>query len=227
MRKEVLATNELYHVYNRGVEKRKVFLDQKDLFRALHSIFELNNAELVANSGYHCSNKDIAESERKPRKLLVEIIAFCLMPNHFHFLLRQLRDNGISLFMQKFGTGYAQYFNKKHDRSGTLFEGRFRAIHVTDDEYLLHLSRYIHLNPVELAFPGWKEKGIENTQKLETFLNTYRWSSYLDYIGTKNFPSVTQREFLLGYFKNPREYKKFVLSWTKQDLSRIADYTLE
>ena len=149
------------------------------------------------------------------------------MPNHFHLILEQLVENGIRAFMQKLGTGYAYYFNLKYERVGPLFQGRFKAIQVEDENYLLHLSRYQHINPVELIELDWEEKGIKDWKKANKFLENYRWSSYPDYIGKKNFPSVTNRELINFYFKTPGEYKKFVSDWLVKDFEKIEDLVLD
>ena len=228
MRREILTNNQFYHVYNRGVDKRRIFLDDKDRFRFIHDLFEFNDSNMVPNVFYHLNRTSEVAIERKPRNILVEIIAFCLMPNHYHLLLKQRQEKGISLFLQKLGAGYSRYFNERHQRSGVLFQGTFRAIHIASDEYLSHLTRYIHLNPLDLKFPDWKNRGIENRTAVSLFLNQYRWSSYPDYIGKKNFPSVTSREFVIGYFnESQKEYEEFVLEWTKKDFSTVESIALE
>ena len=121
MKKPVFINSEVYHIYNRGVEKRKTFLDDKDYFRFIHNLFEFNDDAPAMNlyyklpqiQSYEVQLRKIHKIERQPRKLLVEIIAFCLMPNHYHILIKQKVDNGIVRFMQKLGTGYTNYFNKK------------------------------------------------------------------------------------------------------------------
>lgn len=232
MRKIIFANDHYYHVYNRGVEKRDIFIDDKDYFRFIHDLYEFNDQDAVLNlnfrfnSNYGVPTSIVEKRRRKKRKLLVEILCFCLMPNHFHFILKQLREGGISLFMQKLG-GYVYYFNLRYKRVGSLFQGRFKAIEIDNENYLLHLSRYQHLNPVELIEPNWKEKGIKNQKKVEKFLASYRWSSYLDYIGAKNFPSVTQRDLINSYFKKPKEYKKFIIEFLPKDLNKIQDLIIE
>ena len=210
--------NEIYHVYNRGVEKRNIFLNDKDRFRFIHNLFELNDEKPCVNSNYCLSPKNIEvqprySAEREPRKLLVNILAFCLMPNHFHLLLSQKKEYGITKFMQKFGTGYTMYFNKKHDRVGHLFQGRFKAIHANRQEYLEYLLYYIHLNALDSIEPGWRQGKIKNYAKALKFLKSYRWSSHPDYIGKKNFPSVTQREFLLRIVGREKNYEASIKEW--------------
>lgn len=210
-----LATGEIYHIFNRGVEKRKIFSEEKDYFRFIHDLWEFNDKNAVENTTFYLDpvryEKTLSiirgeRPEREPRDLLVEILCFSLMPNHFHLLLRQLMDEGISLFMRKLG-GYPLYFNKKYNRVGPLFQGRFKEVHIETDSQLIAVTFYIHLNCIELAEPRWKEK-IFNPQKLIKFLESYYWSSYPDYIGKKNFPSVINKEFLSEIIGNAEEFKK-------------------
>jgi len=231
MRNLQFANDYIYHIYNRGVEKRDVFMDRKDYFRFIHDLFEFNDIESAVNIYY--KQAALQSYEAKPRKighkrkLLVEILAFCLMPNHFHLILRQLKEDGITLFMQKLGTGYTVYFNQKYQRAGSLFQGPFKAVLVETDTYLTHLSRYIHLNPLELFEPAWKQEGIKDWEKSNEFLETYRWASYLDYIGKKNFPSVTNRDFILQYFNGAEDYKKFINEWISAEFAKVEDFIIE
>ena len=228
MKKPQFANNQIYHIYNRGVEKRKIFLDDKDYFRFIHDLFEFNDLNPAINLFYYFNSQSIEvehhyfKKEQKSRKLLVEILAFVLMPNHFHLLLRQKREGGIIKFMQKLG-GYTMYFNQKYERVGPLFQGRFKAILIKDHSHLIHLPYYIHLNPIELAFPDWpNHQG--STSLIINFLEKYRWSSWLDYVGIKNFPSVTSREFLADIFGGPEKHKKETIKWLK---SRKLERALE
>jgi len=120
-------------------------------------------------------------SEENPDKSLVDVLSYCLMPNHFHLLLRQKTENGISQFMKKISTAYSMYFNTKYDHSGVLFQGRFKSQHVNRDSYLQCLFAYIHLNPLKLFEPLWKEKGVIDVGGARLFLQNYRPSSYHDY----------------------------------------------
>lgn len=231
MREIDFANNEYYHIYNRGTDKRKIFFNKSDYFRFLHNLYEFNNEKPAIQ--FSRSSQDVRGSASNigkggSQKKLVNIICFCLMPNHFHLILEQLTDDGISRFMHKLGTGYAMSFNIKYKRSGVLFQGKFKAVHIKNEEYLIHLSRYIHLNPVELKEKKWKELGIKNWKLINEFLENYRYSSYLDYIGKRNFPSIINNDLILKIFDNSEDnYKKFVQEWLVQDLSRIEDLTLE
>src|SRR3989344_4291689 len=129
MRKRpIFANGQFYHVYNRGTDRRRIFMDDKDRFRFIHDLFEFNDANIILNNTYYWGRIPIGK-ERKPRKILVDIVAYALMPNHYHLLLQQRRDNGISLFLQKLGSGYTSYFNLRHERSGVLFQGKYKAKH--------------------------------------------------------------------------------------------------
>ncbi len=236
MTKPAFVNNQIYHIYNRGVEKRNIFLDKQDYFRFIHNLFEFNDEEPAANiyyklphlQSYEVQLRKVEVRERAPRKMFVEILAFCLMPNHFHLLIEQKVDNGIVRFMQKLGTGYTNYFNNKNKRVGSLFQGRFKAILIEKDSHFIHLPYYIHFNPLDINYPEWRNKEIKNLNEAVKFLENYRWSSFPDYIGKKNFPSVTQREFLNEFLDGPEQYKKDTLRWLKEiDLEEINELILE
>ncbi len=231
-----IAPNEIYHVYNRGVEKRNIFLNDQDRFRFIHNLFEFNDEAPAANNyykiskiqSYEVSLRKFKNKERQPRKLLVEIMAFCLMPNHFHLMVRQKSGNGITEFMRKLGTGYTNYFNKKYERVGALFQGKFKSVLISENSHFIHLPYYIHFNPLDLIAPEWRNREIKDLNKAIQFLENYRWSSYPDYIGKKNFPSVTQRDFLLKFFEGSTEYKKNSINWLKDlDLNELNKVVLE
>ena len=210
--KRNVAVGTICHVMNRGVDKRNIFMQQEDYFRFIHDLFEFNNTAPVNNLTYFFEKnpKDIARPyiERRPRELLVEILAFCLMPNHYHLLLKPRFDDGVTKFMKKLNMGYAKYFNEKYKRSGTLFQGRYKSVTVTNERHFIYLPYYIHLNPLDLITPEWREQTLQDPKKAIKFLETYRWSSHLDYAGQKNFPSITQRDFLTECFGGPARYKQ-------------------
>lgn len=239
MRNISFTEKEIYHIYNRGVEKRNIFLDEEDRFRFVHNLFEFNDEAPAANIYYKeniLTNKNQSyetksrkiEIETKRRKLIVDILIFVLMPNHFHLLLRQRQGEGIAQFMHKLGIGYTMYFNKKYERVGSLFQGTYKAVLARRDAHLLYLPYYIHLNSLDLKFPEWRTGEIKNYKEAMNFLENYRWSSYLDYIGKKNFPSVTQRKFLTEFLGGPKKYKEETGKWLKErKLEEIEDLILE
>lgn len=233
MRKFIFDNESVYHIYNRGVEKRKLFLDDKDYYRFIHNLYEFNDEQPAENIHYKdpynpCESYETKSRKSNERKLLTEIYAFCLMPNHFHLLTRQLSEKGISNFIHKLSVGYSMYFNKKYERVGGLFQGTFKAVRLENQSHFLYIPHYIHLNPLDLIEPDWRENQIKNFNKAIDFLESYRWSSYLDYIGKKNFPSIIQKDFLSDLFVTPENFKKETSEWLKNtNLETIQFSTLE
>ena len=235
-RKIQFTNGEIYHIVIKAIEGFNLFRDKKDYLRMIHDLFEFNNVNSVpSNFRVVCYRQKISitpqdliglvestEKQRRKRKLLVEILAFCLMPDHIHLLVRQLRSGGISKFMKKFG-GYALYYNQKYKRKGHLFRDKFQAVHIKNDEQLKTVFVYIHTNPVALIYPNWKEKGIKNVNRAIKYIENYRWSSYQDYLGIKNFPSLTGREFLLKVMAGAKGCREFVNAWLKFK-KEIADF---
>ncbi len=203
----------IYHIYSRGIEKRSIFLTDSDYYRFLESLYFFNDSE---------KGIKIARVKKCPgpasakRKKLVGILCYCLMPNHFHLILTPLnRNDGIPKFMQKLMTGYAMYFNEKYERTGPLFEGRYKATWVNTNAYFSHLTRYIHLNPLNLIQPDWKEEGVKNWKESLAFLKNYKWSSYNSYIENKNYFSILEFSLLRQYLEVEmgESYISFVKEW--------------
>jgi putative transposase len=230
-----IINGEIYHIVIRAVEGLKLFRDDKDFLRMIHNLFEFNDENPVQDN----YRKTIKRKEQFPnvprtvlgtwgegkRKMLVEILAFCLMPNHLHLLVRQLREGGISKLMRKIGAGYGNYYNNKYKRRGHVFQGKYKIVHIKTQEQLKTVFVYIHTNPLALIFPNWKEKGIKmsDLKKLIDFLENYRWSSYSDYLGKKNFPSLTSREFLTKIMNGIEGCQEFVNGWL-QFKKELADF---
>ena len=226
MRKHNLVSNSIYHIYNRGVEKRRLFMDEQDYFRFVKCLCLFNDSKPILNAEYKFKNlDDVAGS----RNMLVDMLAFCLMPNHFHLLLRQREKNGITKFMRKLCVGYANYFNLKHRRVGSLFQGRFKSVLIQHDSQFGYIPYYIHLNPLDLVVPDWRENGVSKLGEAVDFLNSYKWSSHTDYLGKPNFPLVSQRGLLNEYFGGSAGYKRdfniFIkdLDFTGSDLSLFLE----
>ena len=223
---------EFYHILNRGVDKRNIFMNDKDHFRFIHDLFEFNDtAPSRHNFGYLPQFGDVRRpqiEEREPRELLVRLHAFCLMPNHYHLLVTPLVENGVSLFMKKLNGGYAKYFNEKYERSGALFQGKYKSVPIDTDAHFLYIPYYIHFNPLDIEMYEWRDRGVKNFKEAEKYLQKYRWSSHLDYLGTKNFPSVTQRDALLDFFKGEEEYAKSSARMLKDfSTEQVGDVILE
>lgn len=185
LRKTALAEGETYHIYNRGAHKGKLFGSEEDYHRFMLLLHVCNSSTPVLMrdlfSKYRGRSYADIFSEEKPDKLLVDVLAYCLMPNHYHLVLRQKTQDGITKFMARVGTSYSMYFNTKYEHSGVLFQGRFKSSHLDSEPYYRYIFSYVHLNPVELAEPEWKESGIKNLQRVENFLSKYGFSSYPDY----------------------------------------------
>jgi len=218
---------EFYHTYNRGVEKRKIFLENPDYFRGAHDLYEFNNANAAANlyrsivgftKSNISSNISGGDNKPKPREKLVNMGVWCFMPNHYHIFSCPIQDNSLSVFHKKFGIGIANFFNTKYKRSGALFQGRYKKVQVTNDTQALQLICYIHSNPLDLWKPNWKEKGLTNLEiqnALKFLKDDYRWSSHLDWWGIKNFPSLIDTESMKRFFNNPKEYREFFINWLR------------
>ncbi len=196
---------ELYHLLNRGVEKRIVFSDEEDHVRFVHDLYAFNDRNDV-NPNHRFKLLPSGEA----REPLVSIHAFSLMPNHYHMLVSEIIAGGISTFMRKLNMGYAKYFNEKYERSGVLWQGTFRKKQIQRDAHFLHIPFYIHLNPLDLVLPQWRDGTVRNTEKAFVELKKYRWSSYLDYMGSKNLPSVIDRELLEDVLGSARKQRKVI-----------------
>ncbi len=170
------APDEWYHCYNRGIDKRIVYKQPPDYDRFLQLLYVCNATEKIHRSDLLIHTT--LEILQIPRSgTLTQIGAFCLMPNHFHLLLKESVPGGISAFMQKLGTAYTMYFNIKNKRTGGLFGKPFKSRHISDDRYFQRAIQYIHFNPAELFEPAWKTGEVEDVFTLRKNLQTYPYSS--------------------------------------------------
>ena len=224
-RKEQFETSRIYHIVLRGIDDNKLFKNNDDHYRGIFSIYEfntINHVEILKRRRDRARMKTYLKKLEKlggnptsaqiddSRDRFVEILAFCLMSNHIHLLIRQLKDGGITKFMKKFGGGYAKYFNLKYGRKGYVFQNRFLSVPIKTNEQLKIVFAYIHANPVSLVEPKWKERGIRDINKVMEFIKEYKWSSLSDYLGKRNFSSVTDREFMLETIGGEKACDKFV-----------------
>lgn len=194
-----MVNMELWHALNRGVDGRNLFLDSQDYARFVHNLYEFNDeapADNLVRLFDPSGMRDFRNpSFRKSRKLLVNIHGWTLMKNHYHFLLSERIENGIKLFLRKLNVGYANYFNQRYERKGTLFQGHTKKILIARESHFLYILHYVHLNPLDYLPDAeeWRlrsKNGISDVAEALQYLESYRWSSYLDYIGKKNFPSI-------------------------------------
>ncbi len=192
LRKDPFITGEYYHLYNRGIDKRVIFKLKNDYERFLMLLYVSNsNSEksFRLDNLINHSHKNFYEIMILDRgQSLVSIGAWCLMTNHFHILVRQEVDGGITKFMKKLGTGYSMFFNIKYQRQGALFGGPFKSKLIgNDDNYMRQLFAYIHLNPLDVKFSGWENKIKDSfSDEMKIFLESYPYSSYLDYVKNDN-----------------------------------------
>lgn len=203
LRKQSFAPNEFYHLYNRGTEKRIIFKDVKD-YR--HFLFLMHICNTTRNIELRKIGVNFDRGET-----LVDIGAYCLMPNHFHILVHEKTEGGISKYMLKLMTSYSMYFNKKYERTGKLYEGVFKSIHASSDRYLKYLYSYIHLNPAKLINKNWKENKSKNTKQLLEYVSTYFYSSFQEHANS-SFKIINPHPFP-SYFKNINEHKKELFEW--------------
>lgn len=188
-----LVNESIYHVYNRGVAKLPIFENQKDYQRFLQTSVYYQYQGPKPKFSHQNRLRPI---NFKGNQKIVDILTYCLMPNHFHFLLRQLKDNGISEFVRNLSNSFTKFYNTKYARIGPLLQGQFKAVLIENDEQLLHTHRYIHLNPVVSSLV----KNIEN----------YEWSSYPEYLG-KISNDICSKQEILNFFKSNKDYKQFIL----------------
>lgn len=181
-----------YHIFNRGVEKRKIFTNESDFKRFLKTLqyYQIEGFK-PRFSRYipELHGKLLADS------FSVEIIVYCLMPNHFHLLVKQITESGVSKYISQLTNSYTKYFNTKYDRVGPLFQGNFKAVLIENTEQLLHTSRYIHLNPL--------------VSGLETQLGIYGYSSLSEYL-TNSKPEICSKNYVLSEFTEKSTYKGFI-----------------
>jgi len=200
-RKVNFVEGEYYHVYNRGVDKRSIFNNNADTDRFLQSMMEFNVKEPI---GSIYENSFLKENDHKTNPL-VSFVAYCLNPNHYHFILTPMIEKGLESFMQRLGTGYTLYFNNRNKRTGSLFQGNFKASHIDSNEYLLHVSAYVNLNDKTHQLGGFASKLVRSS-----------WSEY----NQPRMDGICDKSIILEQFKNSTEYKDFALSSLKDIIER-------
>ncbi len=220
-RRTPIITGEIYHVFNRSIARQPIFIGNRDYHRVLAVIefyrFTKPSLRFSHYNRLYLDQKIKFLSSLKTGLKEVSIFGFCLMPNHLHFLLREENDKGITHFMSDIQNSYAKYFNIKTERTGALFQSMFKAVRIETDEQLLHVLRYIHLNPL-----------TSYVIKEEKKLDTYPWSSYIDYIG-KRKNSIVNISFIKKFFPSTEHFINFTfdqLSYQRK-LEKIKHLILE
>lgn len=221
-RRTPIVPGEIYHVFNRSIARQPIFPQKRNYQRALDVI----NYYVYEKPGLRFSfldrlapnlKKEFLDDLKKTGKKQVELYAFCLMPNHFHFLLKETQPQGIKKFMSNIQNSYAKYFNTRTERTGALFQAMFKAIRIQTDEQFLHVMRYIHLNPLT----SYELKEVEE-------LETYPWSSFIDYLGKRNLSIITTQNILRS-FSSIAKFKEFIFDQVdyQRTLERIKHLALE
>lgn len=201
--------SEYYHIYNRGVEKRNIFTDKQDLDRFMQSMMEFNTKNPI---GSLYENSFIKKQLGSRASKLVTFIAYCVNPNHYHFIITPLVEKGVEKFMQRLGTGYTMYFNNKQKRTGVLFQGGFKSKHIDSNEYLLKLSSYVNLN------------NCDQNGKVKNQLSVSSWEEYVE----NSDLNFCDKSIILGQFNSKKEYKEFALeSWKDTCEGKIESENFE
>jgi len=210
-RKVSFVPGEFFHVYNRGNNKQLIYQDTKDYERFVDLLYAVNRQKSFS---YSNSQRGVSIYEMPKVDPLVSIGAYCLMPNHFHIVVTPTVENGLSIFMQKLSTAYAMYYNEKYKRTGSLFEGKFKAEHTGNDRYLKYLFSYCHLNPLTLIKQNTRLKPYLVKKSDMAYLSTYPYSSFLDYMEVKRKQNaILNRDNFPLYFPNKSSFISEIKSW--------------
>ncbi|OGM13084.1 hypothetical protein A3A76_01660 [Candidatus Woesebacteria bacterium RIFCSPLOWO2_01_FULL_39_23] len=213
-RKVPLVNGEIYHVVNRGIASQPIFLNKRDYDRKIATLSYYQHAYPPLRYSFFIRlpkqrRLELIEQFKKKDDFLVEILAYCLMPNHLHLLLKQVRDNGISSFMSNISNSYTRYLNIKNDRVGPIYQGKFKAVRIVTEEQLLHVQRYIHLNP-------YSSHIVNNAEDLKD----YHYSSFPEYLEGST-SSISNKELIMNFFTNIESYKTFI--YNQADYQRKLD----
>jgi len=237
-RKFPFIVGKIYHIYNRGVAKCPISNQEADCWRFLQGLCLFNDIKSATNILWQLEKtrgrltlrvlKNYIVKEDEKRKPLVRILAYCIMPNHFHLLVEEIQEGGISKFMQKLDQGYAKYFNNKYKRVGHLWQNRFKSILIDDERYLLYLLVYINvLNLAGLMEPNWKERGIKDIENILELAKKYQWSTHQDYLG-KRGSLIIDKGILGKILPTPEKYLDLVKTVLEEKkYEEIIPLTLE
>jgi len=233
MRKEIFTPGEYYHIYSRVLFNSPEFKDIKNATRLFQSFILANSTKSSEAFQYLKNNKDALlekaiEIAREGKKL-VDILCYAIMPDHYHLLLCEKEEKGISKFIHKCNISIAKYINIKNDRRGPLFESRFKSKHINTNEYLLHLSVYIHLNPLDfLMGRQWRENKLKNWPIAKKKLLDYPWSSLKTFLNDNyNDQVVSNNEIIIQQFTGKNEYELFLRDWSEEIKDKIADFLID
>jgi len=224
-KKRQFTVGGVYHIFNRGVDKREIFLNSQDYSRFILGLYYFNDknpsdiwTDLLSPQKEYQKKREtssINPFDKEDREPIVELLAFTLMPNHYHLIVKETQEGGVQKFMQKLGAGYSIYFNQQNKRSGSLFESRYKCVPIKTDTQLSNSFVYVHTNPVELKDPQWKQFKVKNYKTAVAWVQDYPWSSYRDYMGETTYPEVTNREFFEEFYMGKEGCAEAVKDWIK------------
>lgn len=238
LRKEKFAPGEHYHIYNRTLFNISVFKDAKNCDRLMQAFLLANSTKSSQAFEYLRNNPkpttvvglidkalEIARSGEK----LVDVLCYAIMPDHYHILLKERIKDGITGFVHKCNISVAKYINIKTERRGPLFESLFKSKHIAKNDYLLHLSLYIHLNPLDfLVGKQWREHKIQNWSQIRSKLINYPYSSLKNFLGTTHENKIiSETKIITEQFKDAKEYESFLREWSGETLNTINDFTID
>ncbi len=215
LRDKPFVIGETYHLYNRGAHKQDIFTCEADYRRLSLLLFLANNSSPVniRETLRKYKGQTFAKifEEERPDKSLVDIYAYCLMPNHFHLILHGKCEGGVTKFMTKVLTGYSMYFNTVHGHSGILAQGAFKSKHIDTEAYFRYIFSYVHINPVSLVAPNWEADGIADLSVVRDFFQTYQYSSFYDYsIGLRPERAVLAYEEAPDFLKTQNDLEELL-----------------
>ena len=216
------APGEFYHIYNRGVEGRNIFLEKDDYLRFLKGLAAFNSdIPIILNRVYDEEIRSLQENK------LAAVVSYCLMKNHIHLLARCEDEVKLALFLQKIFIGYTMYFNIKYQRSGVLFQGRSKSKHIDNDTYLKHVIDYIHLNPLDYSFHKWRNHKIKKLRKARDVIIQYPWSSLSQLLDKNSNSAILDTKLVDELFSNRSELLSSALEWSSETFQNNSDMFLE
>lgn len=217
MRDIEIAEGEYYHIYNRGVDKQVLFRRNKDFERFLLLLYFCNRPERLPRELSIDTTLSVVHTEDR----LASVCCYTVMPNHFHVKLQQIHPDGIQQLLQRVQMAYAKYNNKLRERKGRLFESTYQCVHVGNEAQWLHLTNYIHLNPLDLSGIPWREGASIDWKKAKAFLDSYPWSSYRAFSGKKEVLPIIDEEYLHGRAPDPDDYLEELKEWVSRNVQSL------
>lgn len=233
LRKENFAPDEFYHIYNRTLFNIPVFKNRKNCERLMQALLLANSthssqAFQFLRNNENATIEDALEIAKNGEKF-VDVICYTIMPNHYHLLLKERQENGITGFVHKCNISVAKYINTKMERRGPLFESLFKSKHISSNKYLLHLSLYIHLNPLDIiSGKEWREGKLQNWTMAKKKLLAYPWSSLKSFLENKKDDLIISgTEIITDQFDGKKDYELFLQRWSEESLETIKDIAID